>query len=171
MLGKEMLTTMFAYNDAMNAHLLDCATRVSDAQLDAPADFGRGSLRQTLLHMLGVEWAWGTGSRTRTSPTTMPAVMQNPTLPALRVFAQEEAATMRTFLDGLSDDDLRESFDMERQGRTTRFTLWQTLVHRAYHSAQHRSEVAALLTQYGQSPGDMDFLFFTNPELRPPQQQ
>lgn len=170
MLGKEMLTTMFAYNDAMNMHLLDCAERVSEEQLDAPADFGRGSLRETLLHMLGVEWAWRTVSQTRKAPTAMPAIMQNPTLPAMRAFAAEEAETARAFLDTLTDDDLRESFETERGGRMHRLVLWQTLVHRAYHSAQHRSEVAALLTQYGQSPGDMDFLFFTNPEARPPQQ-
>jgi uncharacterized damage-inducible protein DinB len=40
--------------------------------------------------------------------------------------------------------------------------VWQILVHILYHSAQHRSEMAEMLTRYGQSPGDLDFVFYLN---------
>ncbi len=166
MLGKEMLTAMFAFSNAMNLHLLDCADRVSEEQLDAPSEYSEGGIRVTLRHVLGVEWEWGTMGRTRKALTSPPPFFQNPTLAAMRGIAAEEAAAMRTFLDGATDNDLRESFAVERSGRTKRFVVWEVLVHRAYHSAQHRSEAADLLTQYGQSPGDMDFLYFLHPELR-----
>ena len=74
MIGTAMLTTMFDYNAAMNARLLACAERVSAAEMDAPADMGRGSLRETLYHMVTVEWAWGHVVRDHHGPTEPPTL-------------------------------------------------------------------------------------------------
>ena len=38
--------------------------------------------------------------------------------------------------------------------------LWHCLYHVVNHGTQHRSEAAALLTDYGSSPGDLDFTLF-----------
>jgi uncharacterized damage-inducible protein DinB len=40
--------------------------------------------------------------------------------------------------------------------------LWHCLVHVVNHGTQHRSEAALLLTNDGQSPGDLDFTLFLN---------
>ncbi len=38
--------------------------------------------------------------------------------------------------------------------------LWQLMLHLINHGTQHRSEAAALLTGYGQSPGDLDLILY-----------
>ncbi|MBV9787006.1 MAG: hypothetical protein JOZ51_02450, partial [Chloroflexi bacterium] len=38
--------------------------------------------------------------------------------------------------------------------------VWHILLDVILHATQHRSEAAALLTSYGQSPGDYDFTMF-----------
>jgi uncharacterized damage-inducible protein DinB len=37
---------------------------------------------------------------------------------------------------------------------------WHLLYHVFSHGIQHRSEAAAMLTDYGQSPGNIDFTIF-----------
>jgi uncharacterized damage-inducible protein DinB len=38
--------------------------------------------------------------------------------------------------------------------------MWQLLAHVLNHGTQHRSEAAALLTEAGRSPGDLDMVDF-----------
>lgn len=165
MLGKEMLTTMFDYNAATDERLLDCAARVGDDQLDAPSTYSVGSLRQTLWHTLIVAYGWraqcqGIDARAQPLPIESTA-----TVAAFQAFQQEEAARAQAFVANASDGDLAASVTLKRPDGTERsLTRWQILVHILYHSAQHRSEMAELLTRYGQSPGDTDFLFFVMPK-------
>jgi len=44
--------------------------------------------------------------------------------------------------------------------------LWHCLWHVVNHGTQHRSEAAALLTRFNQSPGDLDFTVFMNETKR-----
>ena len=38
------------------------------------------------------------------------------------------------------------------------YTVWYLLLHVLFHSAQHRSEAAEMLTRFGYSPGFIDFI-------------
>ena len=38
--------------------------------------------------------------------------------------------------------------------------LWGMMEHVLNHGTQHRAEVAAMLTGFGHSPGDLDLLFY-----------
>lgn len=161
MLGTTMLTTMFDYNAAMNARLLDFAAHLSDEQLDAPTGYNIYSLRQTLWHTLIVEYAWRSqceGVDTRALP---PPIEPTETVAAFRAFQQEEAVRARALLAGASEDDLAGTVTLKRPDGSERLLArWQILVHILYHSAQHRSEMAEMLTRAGHSPGDLDFIFY-----------
>jgi uncharacterized damage-inducible protein DinB len=165
MLGKEMLTTMFDYDATTNARLLECAARVSDEQLDAPSGYSIGSLRQTLWHTLIVAYGWRSqcqGMDARAQPLP---IEQTAAVAAFQAFQQEEAARAREFVAAANEDDLAGRVTLKHPDGTERsLTRWQILTHILYHSAQHRSEMAELLTRYGQSPGDTDFLFYVMPK-------
>ena len=163
MLGKTMLATMFAYNADRNARMLTLTGNLSNKQLDAPTGYSMGSLRKTLWHIVIVEYGWRSrcqGIETRGLP---PPVEPTASAEALRSFAQEEATRAQAYLAEISEDDLMTPFTTKRGEQTAQLIPWHVLVHICHHSAQHRSEVAELLTRYGHSPGDIDFIYYVAP--------
>jgi len=86
-----------------------------------------------------------------------------PTLDRLEQHWREEERAMRDYLATLQDDDLTRivRYTTDEGVRRER-VLWHCLIHVVNHGAQHRSEAAAILTGYGQSPGEIDFTVFLN---------
>jgi uncharacterized damage-inducible protein DinB len=62
---------------------------------------------------------------------------------------------MREWVASLDDETLARGADFDERAR---YPFWFYLLHMVTHSQQHRAEAAQLLTQLGQSPGDIDFL-------------
>ena len=86
-----------------------------------------------------------------------------PTVASLEARWREEENAMRTYLNRLSDGDMISHLRYtSSSGEPRDRILWHCLLHLVNHRTQHRSEAAALLTEYGQSPGDLDFVVFLN---------
>ncbi len=153
---------IYDYNYWANRRILTACARISPEQYAAPTSHSYGSLRGTLVHGLEAEYAWRllcqtnslAGFRELTEATF-------PTLDGLAQRWAEEEAAMRAYLAGLTDEDLtgfvRYTTD---EGQKRARVLWQCLYHVVNHGTQHRSEAAVLLTDYGASPGDVDFTLF-----------
>ncbi|MFN8423863.1 MAG: DinB family protein [Anaerolineae bacterium] len=63
------------------------------------------------------------------------------------------------YVDGLTDADLDSTITYANtKGEPFRNPLWQILTHLSLHGMQHRAEAAAMLTERGASPGDIDFI-------------
>ena len=115
-----------------------------------------------MLHILDAEksWLhqWEHGSWT---PDLLEA--DYPTLGMLQEAWGQEEAAMRAFLAHLTEDDLGRIVRYPVEGGMMRERLlWHCMLHLANHGTQHRAEAAALLTSFGQSPGDVDMTLFLN---------
>lgn len=155
------IATLFDYNYWANGRVLDAAARLTPAQFATPAGLSHGGVRGALVHVLSSEAVWRLRCQEGISPPAMLLETGFPTLDSLREFWQDEEQAMRAYLAGLSDDDIN---GMVRYKTTKRVShqnpLWQVLLHLVNHGTQFRSEAAVALTSYGQSPGDLDLIFF-----------
>lgn len=152
------MALLFRYNDWANERILAMAEKVTAAEFALPNDFGWGSLNGALVHLMDAEYAWRVllkdGEHVEWLQTE-----DFPDVAAIRARWAEEREAFWQYLEGLSSDDLSATISYE--GDTTRYrALWHCLAHVVNHATQHRAECAALLTGYGQSPGNLDFTVF-----------
>ena len=152
--------SLFDYNYWVNQRILDTAAGLSSEQFTAPGPVSHGSLRGTLVHALGAEWAW----RQRCQGSSPESLLSQDDFDDVKSLAhrwREEEHAMRAYLAGLTDDDLTATIQYTRtEGVQLETPLWQILLHVINHGTQSRSEAAVLLTQFGHSPGDLDYMIF-----------
>lgn len=152
--------SLFDYNYWVNERVLETAACLPSEQFTAPAPVSHGSLRGTLVHALSAEWAWRQRCQGN-SPKGLPSQDEFPDLDSLARRSREEEEAMRSYLAALTDEDLTSTIRYSRtEGTWFETPLWQILLHVINHGTQSRSEAAVLLTQFGHSPGDLDYMIF-----------
>ncbi len=152
------LKTIYDFNYWATGRILDTASAVNEAELLAGSSFPHGGLRDTLVHVLGAEWVWRQRVDTRHSPTALLKASGLPTLASIRERWATEEQAMRGYLASLTDADLDRRINYQNtRGEPLDATLWHILYHVVNHGTQHRGEAAAMLTDLGHSPGDIDF--------------
>jgi uncharacterized damage-inducible protein DinB len=161
-MNKQDIRMLYSYNRWANARILGAAAKISTAQFLAPTTFPHGGLRGTLIHTLFAEWIWrlrwqGAAPNVRWTPEDFP------TFASLKTRWREEEIKLMEFVDDLTDTRLTAEFDyISTEGRAHRRVVSEAMAHLVNHGTQHRSEAAAMLTNMGQSPGDIDLIVFLN---------
>jgi len=158
----DLVRTLYRYNEWANARIVAATSRLSGEQLSAPGDAGHGSVRETLVHIMAAQWIW-LARWNGTSPTSMPSAAEFPDLAAIRRRWEQVDADTRRFVTAQTAEDLaRVVAYRNTRGERWAYPLWQQVVHQVNHATQHRSEIAATLTRFGHSPGDLDLLVFVD---------
>jgi uncharacterized damage-inducible protein DinB len=158
---KEQIAMLYDYNYWANARVLSATTRLSREHFTGPARLSHGSVRGTLVHVLGTEIVWRSRWQEGVSLSSLPAESALPTLEDLQIRWAEEERKMRAYLASLTDENLNSRLHYKStKGAPFQNVLWHLLVHVVNHGTQFRGEAAVALTEYGQSPGDLDLLAF-----------
>ncbi len=160
MMNREYIQMLYDYNYWANARIWQQAEKLDTAQLAAKTSPGMLSLQGTLVHILSAEWIWLMRWQ-GVSPDAMMRPDELATLAALRARWREEEDKTRVFLATLDDAKLQNVIQYKNlRGEALAFPLWQMMAHLANHGTQHRAEAAAMLTDFGNSPGDLDFILY-----------
>ena len=158
--------TLYDYSAWANARILAAASPLTLEPLNAPGDGAYGSVRETLVHTMSAQRGWLARWRSPlpvVPPTGRLDPADFPDVAAIRARWDDIERATRAYLADLTGEDLdRVVTYVSSSGQTWSYPLWQQLIHLVNHGTQHRSEVAALLTRYGRSPGDLDLLVFVD---------
>jgi len=153
---------LFDYNYWVNQLLLTTAAELSPEQLNQPTSFSWGTLQGTLVHILDSEYVWRNLCTLNRFTGRLTDIETFPTLDSLAAYWQKEEAELRAYLNSLQDSDMENVVRYEvEEGERVR-VLWHCLVHVVNHGTQHRGECAAMLTDFGHSPGSIDFSLYMN---------
>jgi uncharacterized damage-inducible protein DinB len=142
----DLLDRMLGHDHWATARLLEVSQGLTDAQLDQPFDIGHRTLRETLDHLIYVVDFW------TAQMAGQPAPGEREGKRSIAELNERHECFSATFADvarrardeGRLDDTFVDHFNYRQ-------TLGGTIVHVAYHNAQHRSEARHILERLGVS--------------------
>lgn len=155
-----IVNCLYDYHYWANERILRATANLSQEQFTAKVFPHHNSLRGTLVHVFSAEWIW-LERWNGTSPSAMLREEDYPTFKDVQDRWHEEEERVRAFLAELHEDDLLRVVNYTNtKGKAFAFPLWQLMTHVVNHGTQHRAEAAAMLTELGHSPGDIDLSLF-----------
>ena len=145
------IRTLFAYDRWATEKVLAVLDGIDDATWSASHVVDERGLGGILVHQLGATQRWRHGFL-EDGVLSRPEREPLPTIEALQAAWAAEWGAIDAWLAGVEDAWLAR----DDEG----IPFWLMLVHVINHGTQHRAEAAALLTQAGRSPGELDVIFF-----------
>jgi uncharacterized damage-inducible protein DinB len=152
----EDIRFLFGYDRWATERVLAVLDGIPDEVWSALDVVGERGLGGVLVHQLGAAQRWRHGIQ-RDGLEPEPELEPLPTVEELRARWVAEWEAVDTWLPTLDDAFLA----YVHEG----VPIWQMLAHVVNHGTQHRSEAAALLTEAGHSPGDLDMIFYVDEHL------
>jgi uncharacterized damage-inducible protein DinB len=152
------LGELIDYNYWARDRQLQACASLSPEQFLRPLGASFPSVRDSLAHLVTVEWLWLERWRGRSAPA-LPAAEEFPTLAAVSERWSEVEREMRSFLGGLTEEALERPFTyVNFRGETWTYLLWRAIFHVLNHQSYHRSQVTTQLRLLGVQPPPVDFL-------------
>lgn len=155
----EHIRDLYAYDRWANRRILDAAERLPHQDFVRDLGSSFGSVRDTLVHVLGAEWVWLRRWQ-GTSPTGLPP-WDLDTTGDLRTRWSEVEGEVQSFVGGLVEQDLdRRVAYRNTKGEPFESTMIQMLRHVVNHSTYHRGQVVTLLRQLGADAPTTDLILY-----------
>jgi len=159
-MNPEEMVVLYDYNAWADRRVLEAASALSKEEFVKPMGSSFSSVRDTLGHILGVEWLWLERFQRR-SPASLPDGKEFAEIGALKERWTEFEPTLLKFVRGLKQVDL----DRVMEYKTMKFgvysnPLWQSMLHLVNHGTYHRGQVTTMLRQVGAQPIPTDLMHF-----------
>ena len=133
---------------------------MTNAQFVAPGSASFSSVRDTLVHTMWAQWNWLLRWRGGPNPPLFEPT-EYADVAAVRARWNEIDGETHAFVAQVDDAALESICRyVNSRNEPMAYPLWQQMLHQVNHGTQHRSEVAVILTEYGHSPGWMDFIVY-----------
>jgi len=156
---KEILL-LFEFNAWANRRILGAVETLAPDQLTKDTGASFSSVRDTLMHIFGVEWVWLERLQGR-SPASIPDAKEFADLAKLRARYAEHETQLLEYARRISQAELDEEMDYKTfsfgPGRNPR---WQMMQHVVNHGSYHRGQITTMLRQLGTKGVGTDLITF-----------
>lgn len=146
------LAHLFRHNHWANLRLLDACVALSAEEMAASAVGGYGSVRDTLAHVAGAEERYALAFTGEDAHATI-LEESNPDLATLRNHLDASGRAFVAIAEGMAED---RQLTVRWHGEEHRMPASLFLTQAINHATEHRAQVAAILTQLGAAPPEMD---------------
>ncbi len=159
MIPLETLRELYDYNYWARDRQLEACRPLTAEQFLRPLGSSFASLRDTLAHLVLVEWVWLERWQGR-SPKGIPTD-EFSTVAAVEERWRQVEHDLRRHLDSLSDAALAAPLTyVNLRGQTCTYPLGKAIWHLVNHQTYHRGQVTTLLRQLGATPVGVDYTLY-----------
>lgn len=159
-MNRRDIVTLYDYNTWANARVLRAVEPLSPEAFLRDLKNSFPSVRDTLAHILGAEWAWLRRWHGESPSQILPAT-DFPTLASLKDRYAAVEKERRALLEGLSEERLTQPFQYkDLAGNAHSLLLVHSLQHVVNHGTYHRGQITTMLRQLGATPVSTDMSRF-----------
>ncbi len=156
---KDHIQLLFGYHYWALNHLVNSLLRLPPEQVViASPHFYHGTAFQTVLHILDVDWSWLQMCKGNPQTKYLWEVETLPDLKAAHEFLAHEEMRMMDYLRELCDIELTAKIELGTAKHQEE--QWCILLHIINHGTEHRTEIGHYLTECGNSPGELGFMYY-----------
>ncbi len=154
----ETVRLLYDYNAWASHRVLEACAALTDEQFTRDLGSSFRSARDTLVHIMEVEWLWLERWHGH-SPAGLAPPEQFPNLARIRTRWTEIERDLLGFVAGLSPADVERVIEYRNlRGNRFSYPLKSMLQHLVNHGTYHRGQVTTMLRQLGAQPRPTDFL-------------
>jgi uncharacterized damage-inducible protein DinB len=159
-MNAEDFRLLYDYNSWANHRMLDACAALGPEQFTRDMGSSYRSVRDTLVHLMLVEWLWLERWHGR-SPTAYAPAADFPNVDSVRARWTEIGRDLLDYIASLTQEDVqRVVHHNTTAGVPQAAPLWQMLQHALNHSTYHRGQVTTLLRQLGAKATGTDLIMF-----------
>lgn len=149
---------LYNYHFSMNRFVWDSyITALTDDQFMQPVAYSVGSVRNQVVHLMGVDDTWFSPLRGEDIPEWLkPEDFTDRA--QIRAYWDDVERKMRAYLTDLRDDQL---FDKPfPPGEDEKLIVWQVLLQVVNHATDHRAQLLRILHDMGVKTTSQDYIFY-----------
>ncbi|MFY9803316.1 MAG: DinB family protein [Candidatus Acidiferrales bacterium] len=159
-MNAEDFRLLYDFNAWADHRTLESCAALNEEQFTRDLGSSFRSLRDTLVHIMLVEWLWLERWHGR-SPNAFPAYAEFPTLDSVRSRWAEIERDLLDYIASLTPEEVQRVVQHKTTaGVPHAAPLWQMLQHLVNHGTYHRGQIATMLRQLGAKPIATDMILF-----------
>jgi uncharacterized damage-inducible protein DinB len=156
----EDFAALYDFNVWADRRTLESCASLSEAQFVQNLGSSFPSVRDTLAHIMLVEWVWLERWHGR-GPDKFPSAGDFPNLASIRARWSEIELDLLDYVASVQPPDLQKIVHHKTMsGVPQAAPLWQMLQHLVNHGTYHRGQIATMLRQLKAKPVSTDLIFY-----------